>query len=361
MVLTVDEATRHIMDTLATDQLPNVGAFRILNDAGEYLCTTHDWAWLLGRRTLLHFEKDQGHVWLPMDFRDLVAYDASGFTNTFILGTLQEIVDIRTKAISGTNWPYRGVIVYAPRAEFPTGTLVFTGTPADAGTLKIDDGVNVAVTFEFDTSADGVTSGNIEVDNSASGITAATTANLTQAQIEDQFTKGNLDINAVVDTTATGTVNLKNRRVGTVGNISITDSATNVTVTGMSGGLDTGRPQARIDLSTDPSADLEDALTIYYRAGWTHLNEDDDLVAIPEWLETLYLQLVRAHARGYHREDMGTVTERVAAVSAGPHMLAAIDRDNSMQPDFGLQRGGAIGLHSRADIFWNFDSVAGPV
>lgn len=362
MVVTVDEATRHIMDTLNTDELPRVGAHRILNDAGEFFttCKPGGWEWLRGRRITLPFENGQGHIWLPRDFRELVAYDASGFTNSFILATDQDIIDIRTKAAAGTNWPYRGVIVFAPKGEFPTGTIRMSGAPADAGEIILDDGINAPIQFEFDTDGDGVSGTNIEIDTSAAAITSIEVAQLLQAAIEDQFTKGNLEINAVLDKTLTTTINLTHRVVGTQGNIAITDSATNAAVTGMSGGLQPGRPQARIDLSSNPTADLEDALTVYYRAGWTHTNEDDDFIAVPEWCETVYLQLVRAHARGYHREDMGSLSARVGEIMAGPHMKAAMEQDDRTQTDFGMQRGGAIGHSAKADIFWNSGSVNAP-
>lgn len=362
MVVTVDEATRHILDTLTTDELPRVGAYRILNDAGEFLttCKTGGWEWLIGRRISVPFEDGQGYVWLPRDFRELLAYDASGFTNSFILGTNQDIVDIRTKAAAGTNWPYRGVIVFAPKGEFPTGTIRFSGVPADAGEIILDDGINGPIQFEFDTDGDGVSGTNIEIDTSAASLTGVAVTQLLQAAIQDQFEKGNLSINAVVDDTLTTTINLKHRIVGTQGNIAITDNATNVNVVGMSGGLVPGRPQARIDLSSDPTADLEDAITIYYRAGWTHLNEDDDFVAIPEWMETVYLQCVRAIARGYHREDMGTMDERLLIIRKGPLMQAAWEQDDRTQTDFGMQRGGAIGHSARSDIFWNSGSVNAP-
>jgi hypothetical protein len=299
-------------------------------------------------------------VWLPRDFRELLGYEASDFTNSFVLGTLQDIVDIRTKAAAGTNWPYRGAIVFAPKGEFATGTIRLSGAPADGGEVIIDDGINPPIQFEFDTDGDGVSGTNIEIDTSAASITSAEVAQLLQAAIEDQFTKGNLEINAVMDATLTTTINLTHRVVGTAGNIAMTDSATNLVVVGMSGGLDPGRPQARIELSSDPTADKEDALTVYYRAGWTHLNQDDDYVAVPEWLETLYLQLVRAHARGYNREDSASLSQRVAEIMAGPHYKAASDIDDQTQPEFGMVRGGAIGYQSRSDIFWNSGSVSAP-
>ena len=81
---------------------------------------------------------------------------------------------------------------------------------------------------------------------------------------------------------------------------------------------------------------------------------------MPEWLETVYLQCVRAFARGYHREDMGTASDRIGAIRGGALMVAAIDTDNRIQPEYGLQRGGAMGIQSRGDIFWNAGNVAGP-
>ena len=362
MTLNVQEALEHINHTLSTKGTHAFG-MRILNDAGEYLCTCHHWKWLERPRHNLHFEADQGYVWLPRDFRDLIAYDATqGLTSGLSLTTHQYLVELRTSAITTSTWRYWGAITHAPRQERPTGTLTFSSVPDDGDSFTLDDGVNAPIEFEFDSAGDGTSgSGVTEIDTSASGLTSAQVAALVQTAIESVRLTGPLDIDAVVDADSASVVNLTNRRHGTIGNITITDASSGLAVTGMSGGRDGGRPEPRIDIWPDPTADLENALTIYYRAGWTHLNVDDVDVAIPEWLETVYIQLVRAHARGYEREDRGSMSMRVEEIYRSPHMRAAMERDAEMQPDYGPMQGGAAEVvRDNFYQFWNFGSVSAP-
>jgi hypothetical protein len=356
MVLTVQETIGHVRHTLLSDEIPAIGAMRILNDAGELLCSLRPWTWLIRPRVTLDFETDQDHVWLPRDFREILAYDVTqGLTTGLSLTTHQYLVELRTSAITTSTWRYWAAVSHEPRHQQATGTITFTGVPDDASTITIDDGINAAITFEFEGSG-GVTAGNVSV---AQGSTAATAAANLQTAIAGQFLTGPFEIEASV---SGAVVTLTNREAGTQGNITITDSGTtNSTLAGMSGGLDGGRPEPRLDLWPTPTADLVDAITLVYRAGWEHLDEDTHLVSVPEWLEGAYLQLVRAHARGYEREDVRTMADLVAEVMGGPHMVAAIDRDDQMQSDFGPLMGGATeSMRDGSVPFWNFTGVSDP-
>lgn len=340
MTLTVQDCIGHIQHTLASDEVPAVGAYRILNDAGEYLCSCHHWRWLLGKRTTLDFEADQGHVWLPGNFRELISYDATqGLTSGLSLTTHQHLIELRTSSITTSNWRYWAAISHAPRYEFATGTVTFTDVPADASTIIIDDGVNGAVTFEFDTSGDGVSGSNTEVDTSASGETRSTAAAKFQTAIVGVKETGPLQVDASV---SGAVVTITSRIPGTQGNVALASSGTpNATLSGLSGGRDGGRPEPRLDIWPDPVTDLVDALTIYYRAGWEHLDEDSHSVSVPEWLEALYIQLVRAFARGYEREDMRSMSDRLNELTTSGMYMHAISRDAEIQPDYGPMMGGA--------------------
>lgn len=114
-----------------------------------------------------------------------------------------------------------------------TGTVDFTGQPADAGSIQINDGVNPAVTFEFDTNSSVVQTSTLR-QVVVGGSTAVTVTNLINA-INSAPTL------AVTASPGTGTqALLVNDATGTLGNQPVVDAASNLTVTGMAGGANAG-------------------------------------------------------------------------------------------------------------------------
>lgn len=114
-----------------------------------------------------------------------------------------------------------------------TGTIT-CGTDAaatDGNSVTIGDGINAAVTFEYDKSANGVAGSNTTW---AAGTTAASNATALRLLILAAF-----PALSVADDLA-GVLTLTHRWPGTGGNITITKSGTGAVsaVTGMSGGID---------------------------------------------------------------------------------------------------------------------------
>jgi len=360
--LTVEQCIDHVRHTLASgNKVPAIGALRILNDAGEYLCSFKAWAWLQGKRFQLDFESGQDYVWLPSDFQELTGIDATNaITSGLMATTMQHLIELRTSSITSSNWIYYYAIAHEARHERATGTITFTDVPADDSTITIGDGINTAIQFALDVGGSGgPETGDVNVDMSASGITAAGCANALQDAIQGQLLLRTLEVEASV---SGAVVTLTSREPGTIGNVTITTTGTtNATITGMSGGIDGGMPRARLEIWPDPGSDDDDAVTIYYRAGWKTLDQDTEYVSIPTWLQTLYIQLVRAFARGYEREDVASLSARCAEVMGGPLALAAVRRDDMMQPSYGeLMGGGADLARGRHEPFLNYGPVSDP-
>ena len=83
----------------------------------------------------------------------------------------------------------------------------------------------------------------------------------------------------------------------------------------------------------------------YYRL-WPELTSDADIISIPPYMETLYLQYVRAFALGYEGGvDLGAA---VAQVQALPIFIDAARRDTAGQSDLGPTPKAAIRKGSRA-------------
>lgn len=356
-MLRAHDAVRHIQHTLSTDEIPAVGAMRIINDAGEFLCNTREWKWLETGRTQLDFRADEDYVWLPRDFRDLLAYDITeGLTQGLSLTTFQYLTELRTSAITTSTWRYWGAITNAPYQTKASLTVTIDSNPISGNSVEIDDGYSKVVTFTF-TDATGFTETVKRVPIGATK--EATLTNLIDAINESTL----LRIDAVVGS-STDKIDLVHQLAGEQGNnAKFTDSSSKFTGEGnLINGLDPSEPRPRIELWPTPATNDANAVTIFYRAGWKTVEDLDENLNLPSWLESVYLQLLRAFARGYERESEASTSARVAEIIAGPLFLAAVNRDKVSQPDYGPMMGGAAETvnYRKGTQFWNYNTVSGP-
>lgn len=354
MALAVSECIEHINSTLGgATTAPPEGYFRIINGAGQYLMNCRQWFWCQGGEETLHLEGDKDHVWLPADFRDLIAIEATqGLTSGLTLTDLDQIIDLRTKSLTTTTTQRWGAITYVPRSIAATGTITLSAAANDGDTVTITDGYQASHVFEFDDDG-SVTGSNTAVDISASGQTAATSA----AALQSVLHTARLTLGLELEATVSGAVvSVTSLIPGAESNnfMSENTSTARITVSGLTGGKDAGAPVPRIDIWPTPTADEVDAYKCYYRRGWKQLHQDEHEIAIPEWLETVFLLLCRAYARGYVREDVAGMNERIAAIRMGPDFQAAMERDAEMQPSFGLMQGGAAQTITD-HRYWPFD------
>lgn len=121
-----------------------------------------------------------------------------------------------------------------------------------------------------------------------------------------------------------------------------------------------GSPTPRLEIYPEPTTDQLGAIRIFYHANWPELTSDTDLLVIPEYTETLFLQLLRAFARGYEEEDQASLSVRLNEISIGPLFIMAVQRDGDVQPDYGPLRGGLVNgaRKSRHGFSLNFNTIA---
>lgn len=100
-------------------------------------------------------------------------------------------------------------------------------------------------------------------------------------------------------------------------------------------------PTPRLALWPTPASSVTDGLLLYYRAKWPGVTNDSYLVPVPDFIEPLMLELIRAFAIGWEESESASVGEMVARVEAGPIALAAMTNDQGTQWDFGRVEGGA--------------------
>ena len=354
MTLLVSDAIAHIRHTLASEDVPSIGAHRILNDAGQFMVNMHNWKWLEGAQSTLSLTGGQDYVWLPEDFREIIAVEpTSGLNNGFRITTQDRLLELRSLAVTN-SFEWNGAVVYAPRSSAATGSFTLTGVTSGS-TATIADAYNPTVSFVF-VAAIGSN------DNTATTryVEVGSSDTITAQQFAVAINNApSLYVRAIAVGT---TVQITHSRPGARGNGMLLGETggrftTNVDQTGIDG----GPLRPRLDLWPTPVSDEVDRLMVYYRGGWATVDSDNALIPIPDWIETLYLTLVRAFARGYERESEASIEQRIMEVKAGPIYAAAQLRDKEMTASLGPIRGGsASGVRSTYDHLWNFSGVSAP-
>ena len=99
----------------------------------------------------------------------------------------------------------------------------------------------------------------------------------------------------------------------------------------------------RLELYPTPSASETGAITIFYRAGWTSVKTGSDAARlnIPEFIEPLYKQVLRAYGRAYELEDVQSLTSRLEDIQLGALYKSSVARDGTIQLNYGEMQGGA--------------------
>ena len=369
MTLTAHDAIRHIEHTLASDGVPAVGAMRILNDAGNFLVNMHNWRWLESEQATLDFEKDTNYIWLPSNFRELLGVQtADGLNQGIQMTTQQKLLELRAVAVAN-SFVYQAAVVHAQRQVAASSQLVSDADPENGSSLILNDGINPAVTFTFRNAAGLADLANTET-ATARNVTLGSTRAASITALTDAINKAPALFFKAADnntTTPDSKVNLTYSRPGTVGNLGahgnwFTDSSSKfANPVNMQGGVGGGAPRPRLDIWPTPTADTLGAVTVYYRAGWMTVEDDNQFLYLPEWMETLYLFLVRTFARGYERESEFNIGTALGAMAASPLFTAAQQRDKEMTPSLGAMAGGAAqGVVNTYDYFWNFTSTSAP-
>lgn len=316
--LTVGRCIRHIEHTLGGDLSPSLDPLQLINQAGQFLCSMHDWRWLEVTEAKLNLRGKVSVTGGTTSSGAGTTFTKSGaFTNyTFLEGDTVEVV-------SGTN-----VVAGHHRVVSKTdaNNLVLEATPGASGS---------AITATLHTAAIALPSDFAEL------IAINTTSGLLKG-VELTSYADLLNKRAASFSTAPGW------HYGTILNAYDTNQATSQ------------EPVQRLEIWPEPSANETAALTIIYRSSWRDIDNDSDFLRVPSWCEALYLQLLRAFARGYEEEDDGSLSARLMEVAGGPLFIAAVDRDGDSQPHYGPLMNGAAAIAPIGTYLGNFNTVSAP-
>lgn len=101
-----------------------------------------------------------------------------------------------------------------------------------------------------------------------------------------------------------------------------------------------GVPQPRLEIFPTPQSTDATALTMIYRPRWIDsATSDQTYIPIPDWMESVFLQLVRATATGYQMNNMDAA---LAPIVQGVIWAAAVKQDEISKYIHGEVRGGAL-------------------
>lgn len=418
MSLSVKDCADHLKRSLGAS--PGAGSLGYINDAGEFLSSVQQWAWLEGRSTTLDMVANQSYVELPRGIREITGYDATnGLLNTLKLTDVSTLLSMRASDVTISTWNYYGAVTHLASPQpnsvrhsnnFGGTSWANAGTPPTLTTGKADPlGGTSATMFTVTALADmrkqvvpygditaGVNCVSIYVQKGSSNdpileVRDARTAGVLMVKMAVTFgtvatvaTTGDTTFTATIEpvqdgwyriecgftyTPAThGEDGVEVRLIGgTSGTtklfgMQINEGNTADSLTIVEGGIlpKGGEPRPIMEIWPTPATDDASALTIFYRSGWIRVEDDNDLIQIPEWMEALYKSILRAFGRGQEEEDEGTVEARLQSVVQGAIMASCIARDSKIQPNVGPIRNSAVSASGTAIPAMLRNTVQGP-
>jgi hypothetical protein len=302
MVVSVAHALDNMRHTLGGGDLSvELDKIGILNQAGEFMVNMHPWRWLVGTSALINLRGVVTGTTATWTASTLTLTDTGAFTDyTFVAGDKLEI-------ISGTG-ATTGFYEVASRTD--------------------DDSVVLQATISSSDLATGDIQYRLEGNSAA---------------LPDNFR----DIIAISATDAllygVRLTSLEQILQNRTSQIEVTTSWNYQAAVNYAG----SPPVPRLEIWPTPTTNQTGVFTMFYRSGWTRLLADSVNIEIPEFVDSLFLRIVRYFTRGYEREDVLDMSQMLHATMQSPEFIMAAKRDGNTQPFYGKLRGGAAGVHSR--------------
>lgn len=301
MALNTVHVLEHMKDTLGGGDIPaELDKIGILNQAGEHLHSMWPWRWAQGRSTLLSLRGTVEGTTATWTAATKTLTQASAFTDyTFVEGDEIEILD-GTGATTG---------FYTIASRTSANAIVLSTSLSSVDLLVAQD---IAWTLQPQ---------SIDLPDDCRDIiaiqsTGDTTRSITLTSLQD-----------VLDAREHGIV-----AIGALyGAVSYVGTP----------------PTPILEIAPASSASVQGAFRMFYRARWARISNDNTALPVPEFCEALFLQIARAFARGYVREDVSSLDERLAQITMGPVFMHAKRSDAALQPYMGTIRGGGATIWRR--------------
>ncbi len=291
MTLTTKSLLDHLKHTLGGRWPPELDPLSVINQAGEHLYSMHAWKFAQGRSTLLDLRGTVSGTAATWTASTRTLTLAAGFTDYgFVDGDELEVTDGGSGATEGTiavesRTSANAVVLSTSISSSNETGISFTLQPFS---IALPDDLRDIIAIQ------GSGSGN------RSHVTLTSLAEL--LMVREDFSSNDAHFYAAVSYA--------------------------------------GQPPIPIlEIAPGAGSNQLGALRLFYRQRWTRLSSDSSLIAVPEYIEALLVQVVRAFARGYVREDNSTLDERLQMIQAGPIFGMAKKSDGAVQP-YSRTRGG---------------------
>lgn len=317
MVLTGSKCLSHVKHTLGGELSTAIDGLSLINEAGEFLTSAQPWKWLETAEAKLDL---RAKISLTAATTNSAPGTTLTLSNAFTNYTFSE--GDQVEIISGTNVSagYHRVVT-----KTDASNLLLETSPGESGSAISATVHTSAIVLPDDFReiiAINTTSGLLK------GVQLTSFEDLINKRAAN-FTSAGFHYGAIVQPTDT-----------------------NLTTS--------GTPVARLEIWPQPSANETASLTMLYRASWSRITKDTHRLRLPVYCESLYLQILRAFARGYEEEDEVSMSRRLSEVMAGPLYGAAVDRDGSIQSDYGPLQHGASSSHQYGHPLRNFNAINAP-
>jgi hypothetical protein len=310
MVLTVQSCLRQMEHSLGGALSTQLDPIGIVNEAGQYLVTMHDWVWLDRPPVSLNFRAE-------INLSGTVTWH-DGNHHLTSAGAFAEYSWLDGDSIvitAGSGLPYGRFPVIA-KVNNNTIHIGWTYDPAGGpGTVSV---TNFSAKVKTDSVALPEDFGNI---------------------IDIQPTQGLVNSFTFTDTSFINQLRTNEVSVGNFRYWGAITRGKNFTHTGQAS---SGQGAWRLEVYPTPTSKEYNALTMFYRAGWRVVEEDMEFINIPDYCETLFRTILRAFARGYEEDDIASIHQRLAEIEQSVVFVHAKRRDGDMQPTLGQMAGGAV-------------------
>lgn len=277
-----------------------VDMVRLLNEAGHHLYSMHPWRWAVGRSALLDFRGALSGTTATWTAASNTLTDTGDFTDyTFLAG--DEIT-----ILSGTG-ATTGVYKVASRTS--ANAIVLDGSLA-AGNLATGD-----IAWQIFPQTITLPTDLRDIVHIASSSETAL-YQLTLTTLQDVLERRGMSSQVLTPSLYYGAVVFSGEP-----------------------------PRPLLEIWPSPGANATGALRIFYRSRWTDIQADSgtsSAIQIPDFVNDLYIFIVRAFASGYERSGVASIHARLAEIHASPIFQAAKRSDGMIQPFHGkLKNGGA--------------------
>ena len=325
MALTVQSVLSQVEHALGGSLSSQLEEMSLLDEAGQYLVTMHNWAWLDRPSVPLNVRKD--------------------ITVTAALGGLTWNNTHKHLIKSGafTDYTYLdgdSLLMTAGTGAWAAGRSYKVASKQNANQIFLDPALDTTDVL--------------------TGMTA--TLQCTGVALPDDFaevidiqpTQGLVNSFQMVDPAFLN--QLRTNEVA-VGNFRMFGAI----VRGESIRKMKGPGSYRLELYPFQTDNENNKLTLFYRAGWKTLaGSENTYIPVPDYCESLYKQLVRTFAKGYEEDDVASLHMRLAELEQSPLLRHAKMRDGGMQNTLGQMAGGAVQQQERAYTQYLKSSVLGP-